>query len=563
MTLLVAASDHPVLPQEAARSTNVESMADPGKNEHDGFTSVSRHFHLLKGTTILSRYFRAFCLAATALPILPSTLAYADDNFLNIVQDGNTHSGQVIQTGLGNRAGTDVLPVHQEGFYDDLTLTQSGDNNDIGRSNRGLVQNGTASVDGSPANSATILQQSNGNVIGELVQTTLGTHTRTGNILAVKQLTGGSNTIGSIEQLQGIGDAANSASFFQNGVGNWLANLTQKTTSGGDDNQVTLTVTGNYNGIDPGNQTGVGPLATLANSVGAHSSQIIQDGDGSGGAANIIDLTITGDYNQFGLTQLGTDNSVAEQITGSDNSFAVYQLGQHNQIVSGGVAGDSNDLGIRQVGYSNSASAVLNWTSSDNGVGIGQNGDANTADVSLKGDHGLVGVSQNGNGHYAHITTVGDSNVVLAIQDNPGFTNSVGNSMTVNINGDGNNGLNGLAAASFSGIALAAANLAPSIERSVLIAPDATLLVSSLRGTINLVPGLLVQLGDNNTMDIDVGAAMSSDNNLFAAEQKGNGNLITASINGSNNQFIVSQIGDDNMAAINQFGSGNIAVIRQ
>jgi hypothetical protein len=509
------------------------------------------------------------CLIGAVWLLLGADIALADSNFLKIIQDGDTHQGLVKQTGLSNQAGTDTLPGHLEGVYDDLTLTQSGDNNTIGLTGHGLVQNGTGSVDGKAANVATIVQNSNGNAIGELVQTTLGTHPTTGNTLTVTEDYGrnggdsGNNTIGSISQVQDEADSANFATLTQTGAHNWLDSLSQHTTSGEGANHVTLTVTGDYNGVDSGSLARAGTLAVLANGVGAASAAIVQDEDTSGGADNIIDLTITGNYNQFGLTQLGTDNSVGEEITGDGNSFGVYQSGHHNQLAAGGVAGDGNDLGISQTGNDNSISAVLHWSSSDNEVAIGQYGDSNEADLSLKGDNGLVGVSQNGTGHFAKITTVGDKNVVLAIQDNDGLTASVGNSMTVSITGDRNNGLDGIAAQSFTGDALNAAAKAPIIPRAFVIAPDATMLVSSLRGGLTLVPGLLVQWGDNNTMNIDVGDRVTSSDNLFAAEQKGDGNLITATVNGSNNQFVVTQVGDDDIAAIDQSGDRNIAVITQ
>jgi hypothetical protein len=515
------------------------------------------------------RLLYVFCLTAAAFSFFLPSLAFADSNFLNIIQDGDTHHGLVIQTGLANQAGTNALPVHQQGVFDDLTLRQSGNDNTIGLTGHGLVQNGTASIDGSAANSATIIQNSNGNTIGELVQTTLGTHPTTGNTLAVTEDYGrdggasGQNTIGSISQVQDNADSANFAILTQTGADNWLDRVSQQTSSGEGANHVTLAVTGDYNGIDDGTLAHAGSLAILARSVGASSASIIQDADLSGGAENTIALTITGNYNQFGLTQRGTDNSVGEEITGNGNSFGAYQSGHHNQLVAGGIAGDGNDLGTSQTGHANTVSAVLNWSSSDNEVGIGQNGDSNAADLSLKGDNGLVAVSQDGRGHDAGITTIGDRDVLLAVQYNPGRTASIGNSMTVNVAGDGNNGLDGLAAASFTGDALAAAAKAIAIPRSLVISPDPTLLVGSLQGGLVLVPGLLVQWGDADTIDIEVGATGPSNDNLFAVEQKGDGNLITASVNGSNNQFVITQIGDDDIAAINQDGNGNIAVISQ
>jgi hypothetical protein len=500
-----------------------------------------------------------FLLLGLALP----GVALADDNVLHIVQNGTTNAGDIVQSGLGNQAGTIALPLEQNGVFDDLVLTQSGDDNTIGLGGRGLVQTGTASTDGSPANSATILQNSDGNVIGELVQTTLGVHGTTGNTLGITQDKKGTNTIGSAVQVQDSGAAANVAEITQTGFRNWIDQVSQHTTSGEADNHIVLTVTGDDNGIDTGSLAGAGSLAVLARSSGAAPSQIRQDGDLSGGAQNVTRLAITGDFNQFGVTQLGVDNSVAESITGSGNSFGTYQQGEHNQIASGGIAGDGNDLGIRQLGSSNIATAVLNWSSSDNEVGIGQIGDSNTADLAMKGDHGLVGISQDGRGHVASIDTVGDRNVILAMQVNAGRTSSVGDSLTVSVNGDGNNGLDGISAAAFSGAALEASLQAPALSRALLVTPDATLLVASLDSGLTLVPGMLAQLGEGDRMDISVGASRASDGNFFAVLQSGSGQSVTARVNGNANQFAVVQVNDDDTAVVSQDGDNNVAGIIQ
>jgi hypothetical protein len=489
--------------------------------------------------------------------------ALADEiNDLHVIQD-TSNQAIVVQTGHGNKAGSATLPMHQAGVSDDLVLTQSGDDNAIGLTGRGLLQDGSASTDGSASNIATILQQSSGNSIGELVQTTLGTHPTTGNTLTIDQLTGGSNTSVSLEQVQGDGASPNFAIITQNGFGNWLDRLSQQTSSGEDSNRIFFAVTGSHNGIRPDTLDAAGPLAILARSVGAGSARLVQGSDLSGGAANTIELTITGDFNQYGVQELGVDNSVDETITGLGNSFAADQTGRHNQVVSGGIAGDGNDLGIHQLGDSNTASAVLDWSSSSNEVGIGQDGDSNIADARLKGDHGLVGISQSGNRHEAEIRTVGNGNVILGIQIDDGLTDSVGDTLKVSINGNDNNGLDGYASQPFTGVALAGAQVPLSLSRSLLITPDATLLLSSLTDRIVLVPGMLVQWGDDDRMDIEVGTATTSDGNLFAALQKGDGNAITAQVEGRQNQFVVVQQGDDNQAALSQSGTGNISVILQ
>lgn len=501
--------------------------------------------------------------AATLLGLLPLPVL-ADNNLGNIVQDGDTNEASIVQTGTGNSAGDDNNDIEQHGVRNLLSLTQSGDGNDIGRSGRGIVQTGTLSDDAAVSNSATIVQQSNGNSIGELVQSTLGTHATTGNTLVVMQLTGGSNTSRSIEQVQGSADAANFADITQNGLGNWLERLSQQSGSNEGSNRVSLTFTGDYNGVSHGAEDRVGALRVLAAGAGSAAGAIVQDTDLSGGAGNTIELALTGSFNQYGATQIGVDNSLFQSITGIGNSFGAYQAGRHNQITSGGVAGDGNDIGIRQLGEANAASTVLRRASSDNEVGVGQDGDANRADVTLEGNHGIIGASQQGNGHIANIAITGDRNVVLGVQINDRLTASVGDTLRVSINGSDNNGVAGGGPQSFSGAALDAARGGETIARAFVVTPDASLMLAPSAPALGpLVPGVLVQWGEGNQMDIRVGTTAAASGNLFAALQKGNGSTLTATVNGMANEFVVLQLGDGDEAGINQDGVGNSIGIRQ
>jgi len=496
-----------------------------------------------------------------AMLLLPGR-ALADDNFGNFVQDGTANQGSVIQTGTGNQAGTATLPVHQTGVFDSLTLTQSGDDNTIGLDGQGLLQFGTASTDGTAANSAIIIQNSNGNSIGELVQTTGAVHASTANILTVTQDDRDDNVIGSIQQVTESNAAGNFADIVQTGTHNRLDVLSQHSTSNEGINRVIFNASGDYNGADHGLSTSAGTLAIVARSTGAQASHIIQDSDGSGGANNDAQLFITGHYNGYGITQLGTDNSVGSIITGLDNSFASYQHGEHNQITSGNIAGDDNDMGLRQFGTANAMAANLQWSSSFNEVGIGEDGDTDTADLTAKGNHGVYGIGQIGRGHSATLAINGNSNIVIAIQANDGHLADAGNTLVVSVTGDGNNALVDNTPQNFSGPALTVA-AAAAIPGSLLLAPDASLMVGPGIGDAPLIPGMLVQWGDGNSMTITVGAATPSNGNAFAALQKGNGNILTASINGNSNQLAVLQIGNSNSAASEIDGSGNIVAISQ
>jgi hypothetical protein len=509
---------------------------------------------------------REVLLAGAIFVLAGAAAARADDNSIDIVQNGNTHEGSLIQTGTGNVAGTDTLHLTQNGVDNFLSITQSGDDNDIGTILRGVLQTGTVSDDNARANSATVLQNSDGNSIGELVQTTEGTHATTGNTLTVTQNigrgSGNDNTIVSIEQVAGSGAGANTATVTQTGISNWLQTLSQRSSGGSGNNWITFVATGNNNGFDG---SGIGTLAPLAGATGALASSLVQDTGTSGGGGNVINLTITGNSNQFGMQQVGVDNGAGITITGLSNSFGSYQFGRHNQITAGGIAGDGNDMGIRQDGEANVASAVLNWSSSDNRIAIGQLGDSNDAGIALRGDGNLFGISQRGRGHIATITATGDNNLALAVQYNDGSTNSVGNTLTLSITGMDNNGLAG-GLASFTGDALLFAERAPLLGPTLLLSPDASALLPAAArsgGGLLLVPGVLAQWGEDNEMTIRVGNTRSSDFNLFAALQKGDRNTIVASIDGSYNQFVALQRGNDNIALASIDGNHNLVAISQ
>jgi hypothetical protein len=501
-------------------------------------------------------------VTATVIAAGSVGMARADDNFSIVVQDGSTHQGTIIQTGNGNNAGSEALKVTQSGVENYLYLTQSGDDNDIGLTGRGLIQTGTVSLDSARANSATIVQNSNGNTVGEIVQTTLGLHATTGNTLTLTEDLGDGNTITSIEQVAGDGASSNIASATLTGSLNWFDKLYQRTTSAEGDNSITLQVTGDRNGTNA-TQDGPGGLAVLAQGTGATPSALIQRDDISGGSSNRIVLTITGTFNQFGVEQVGTDNSVGAVVSGLSNSFAAYQLGRHNQVSTGGIAGDSNDMGIRQVGEANAASAVLHYSSSDNRIAIGQTGDDNEADIDLQGDDNIMGASQRGAEHLAEITVRGSDNVLLAVQANDGATASLRNSLTVTVAGSNNNALSAGSPQSFTGAALTASLSAALVPSSLFVAPDATTLLGAYGSNLLAVPGALIQWGEDNTIDIAVGETTASDGNLFSALQKGRGNTLVASIEGSRNQFVVLQQSDGNIAYTSQVGTNNLIGIRQ
>jgi hypothetical protein len=483
---------------------------------------------------------------------------------ITIDQEGSTQNAAISQTGgSGNLAGDDTHPIQQLGVYNTLTITQTGNDNLVGLAYGGLVQTGTASDDGSFSNSAVINQISDGNALGALTQTSADTHATTSNVLAVDQNTGDRNTIGSITQVQQNGGAQNQATLIEAGRENWIESISQRSGSAGDPNQIDLELRGNDNGIT-GTLDGPSTLDVLALSAGARSGMVVQDLATEGGAGNVVKLTVTGDYNQFGIEQRGTRNVLGPiTISGLKNSLGTYQMGSANVISMGGIAGDSNDAGIRQIGTANSVTLSLIDEASDNKVGIGQTGTANTADLTIDGNSVVAGALQSGYRNKASLTITGDDNVVLGVQANADSNTSAGNTMTVSVTGRGNNDPSG-PSGGFTGIALAAAAAAPTVTGNLLLAPDASLMLSEHELGLSLQPGLLVQWGDADRMTITVGSvARPGDGNAFAAYQGGARNTLTAEVYGQQNQFVVVQASDGNDAELRQDGTANIAVIMQ
>ena len=78
-----------------------------------------------------------------------------------------------------------------------------------------------------------------------------------------------------------------------------------------------------------------------------------------------------------------------------------------------------------------------------------------------------------------------------------------------------------------------------------------------------LQPGVLIQKGSGNALNLSVGAASASSNNLFATLQVGDGNTINGTIEGGSNEAAVLQAGSSNTATFSQNGTGNAVAISQ
>lgn len=165
-----------------------------------------------------------------------------------------------------------------------------------------------------------------------------------------------------------------------------------------------------------------------------------------------------------------------------------------------------------------------------------------TATVDIFGDFNIVDIGQF-NDDVANITIggggtsgfpEGDSNRLYVRQ-------AFGALLNADIYGDGNNNP---ASGSFGGDAATVASAAT---------PPGGLLGAGLQ------PGEIVQFGDGNEIDLDVGSTtLEASGNLFAFLQEGPGNYIDADIVGNGSQMAAEQVGMNNMAQLSQSGGDTI-----
>jgi hypothetical protein len=539
---------------------------------------------------------------STALGMILAVPALADSNFARLHQTGDGNTATIDQNGNNNMAGANYLEysLRQTGDNNAIDIYQEGAGNGIGVNNQiaGFVTGGVAGFNGLSAgtkaralaalggtypalgasgtpdyrgvqqigdhNALTVDQfdgttYNDGNSIGAVRQQGSATATALTNSLTITQ--GNASQLGStafgyhymgdvnqnntgsgtsaadanvaaITQLNGGYSLGNKVIIVtQSGIQHGLTvtqdgenNLIVKTEQTGTDSDATLTQTGNRNLITIVDQDGTGNTANLsfdgsdngagvltgeADIAGLTDSAVYQSGTG-----NQIDLSVIGSSNQFGFFQDGISNEVGLlTVNGDFNEVGIYQTGTDNQVALGTIDGNGNNVGVFQDGTNLATIDIHGATSNDNDIGVSQIG-TNIADVDVTGSTNLLSISQNG--------------------DN----NGVGQGVKVVINGSGNNSAG---AGSFA---------------SPLF--DAALTASSLAA------GDIVQNGNNNSVDIQVGnLTPGSDNNLFAFRQQGNSNTLVGTINGDANQALVFQNGSSNTTNFTQNGGNNYAVVTQ
>ncbi|KUF11464.1 hypothetical protein [Pseudoponticoccus marisrubri] len=440
------------------------------------------------------------------------------DNLVNIEQFGSDNTAGITQSGANNVAGPDGLDMVQDGFFNQLTIEQNGDDNSIGALSPGLFQNGQSTTQ-TVFNNIDIFQFSDENRVGSVEQQSAGTVPNGANDLLVEQSGGDRNVIDYIVQFQAGGQAPNLMSLTMSGADNYIEKARQYsfTTVRNEPNSITVVLSGDRNG----RYVLGGPAALPL----LESSTLIQRAGASDprGNGNFIDLLISGDDNAFAIDQGGRFNSVGFlSVLGNQNELGLRQDGDENDIVVSPILGDGNSIGIDQLGTNLADVTVLNF-SDDNDVSIDQTG-TNDAFVTLEGNRNTIIANQTftsgmGGDNLAEISFDGDENSVRVSQEGSNVVN-------VAVTGNGNNTAN---------------------------------VLDPAKQVFGLDTGRVEQIGFDNIMTADV----TGDRNVMASLQGGDLNTILLSVFGDDNEAAFLQMGSNNNAVVNQMGVGNRAFIRQ
>lgn len=333
-------------------------------------------------------------LATSSALVLSVTGALADNNAAFLVQNGDEHSALIEQSGNNNNAGASLSVMTQAGHRNDLNILQSGNGNAVGLGTnsvtgvQGVVQTHNGVVPGNTrrGNNLDITQSSDNNIVGSVSQSSSTQGNNTRNSATIVQAGAGGNEIGSVRQRK-VSSTRNILTATQEGSNNLIATISQNSNVGASGiNSISVFMAGTDNGR--------GVLTGFAAEAGATTSTLSQDGRG-----NAIDLVINGrpnipasDANQFGISQLGQDNTVNTITLDSKRAnLGIYQSGNSNEVAMSRIEGNDNTIGIRQLMNDNLAEVNITGNGVGNAFFIDQDGNANNASVAISG-------SNNGNG---------------------------------------------------------------------------------------------------------------------------------------------------------------------
>lgn len=450
----------------------------------------------MSGTTRTIGLALALCIT-TAL----SSTAFAGENLSNVSQVGDRNSGDVVQRGSESSVGTSSLAARQAGNLNILSFEQLGDRNEIGTGASGFVQTSNRS-------SATILQETSGNSVSNVVQTGIGATPSNPdlrrNTLTITQGGGDGNRIANVTQtrlpgLFGAGNnaAGNIANLTQMGTGNSLGGgtgLIDGLVQTGRDNRATLVQTGDGNVTRAFAQIGIGNRGAIDILGDSNRVELGQTG------TNVANIDIIGDTNAVDLGQVGGAGADIDMF-GNDNRVSVTQFsvfGGNEATIRIGTAtraGNGNSVSFDQLALGTSS---------------------NILDVEIDGGNNVLGISQTKTG-------LGGENEISA-----------------RIAGSGNNAFSAFSQGVPGG-------LVPS-----------QLIQSGSGNSMELTVGGLSPSNDNRF-------AFSQDGtgNSIEATIDGAGNQAAIWQIGMANRAILTQNGPGNFASIMQAGNGNFAQVTQ
>lgn len=309
------------------------------------------------------------------------------------------------------------------------------------------------------------------------------------------------------------------ATILQSSSGNSVVEVLQTgiASSTGTHRRNTLSIAqqgGNGNVVESVVQTRTrlaGDVFGVTDRLPGNGATILQDGTGNRvallsqtGRDNRADLAFDGNLNRATSIQTGAGNRARVNVDGSVNTVRVEQdslvLGNTVQVdIEGG------------------------W----NLVRIDQSG-SNRAVAEIDGHSNIVSVTQTGS-NAAQLEIDGSANLVAATQ------NGAANSLSLQINGHGNNALPFFSSGAHASLAAGA----------------------------QIAPGDIVQNGLSNSIDYNLGSDWLSSRNRFAFSQEGFGNRIEGNTNGNGNQVVVAQEGMLNFTSFVQVGNFNVIGISQ
>jgi hypothetical protein len=292
----------------------------------------------LKGAGKLSRKLLTILVVA-AMP----SLGYAVDNSIYIDQTGSNATINITQDGAGNTVKaltsnrTDSAIINADGA--NIAITQVGSGNTVSLGVSASVTSG----------------------ISTDITYSTGTNGVTGSSAIINVNAGGQQSNASKTSINVL-QTGNSSKFEADvtGTGNSMS-----VTTAGPSDDVYSKMRGSSNTVN------------LSFSGTGGSNQAVLDQSGSGTNAIGINASSTGNY--FGVTQVGSLNTVtvggytSGALTGDDNTVLVQQNGTSN-MANLGISGASNSININQGGTGQDANVKISGASNTVTISQGSSG---------------------------------------------------------------------------------------------------------------------------------------------------------------------------------------------